>query len=241
MGERRVKVDVAFTPAEVKGAAGRRVVVVIDVLRASSTIVEALVNGARSVLPVATVDEAVRKAEELGRDHVVLCGERESVPIRGFHLGNSPQEFTRARVDGRALIMTTTNGTSAVLAAAGASRCYIGSILNVGALARRLAEHEEDVLLLCAGKEGGFAAEDALCAGRITRRLREHGRVVLGNDAAVTAVRLTGQRPLTPRALARTAAGRQLRQIGRADDIVFCAQEDRHDAVPVLENHRLRL
>lgn len=237
-----MRIDVAFSPAEVRGAVGRRIVVVIDVLRAGSTIVEALVNGARSVLPVATVDEAVRKAEELGRDNVVLCGERESLPIRGFHLGNSPQEFTRPRVDDRALIMTTTNGTVAVLAAAGASRCYIASILNVGAVARRLAQHaEEDALLLCAGKEGGFAAEDALCAGRITRRLREHCRIVLGNDAAVTAVRLTGKRPVAARALARTAAGRQLRQIGRAEDIVFCAQEDRHDSVPVLEDHRLRL
>jgi len=220
---------------------GRRIVVVVDVLRASSTIVEALVNGARSVLPVPSVDEAVRKAEELGRDSVVLCGERESQPIRGFHLGNSPQEFTRGRVEDRAVIMTTTNGTVAVLAAAGASRCYIGSILNVGAIARRLAEHDDDVLLLCAGKEGGFAAEDALCAGRILRRVREHTRVVLGNDAAITAVRLTGKRPVAARALARTAAGRQLRQIGRAEDIVFCAQEDRHDSVPVLQDHRLQL
>jgi 2-phosphosulfolactate phosphatase len=241
MGERRVRVDVAFTPAEVKGAVGRRVVVVIDVLRASSTIVEALVNGARSVLPIATVDEAVRKAEELGRNHVVLCGERESRPIRGFHLGNSPQEFTKARVDGRSLIMTTTNGTVALLAATAASRCYVGSFLNVGAVARRLAEHGEDALLLCAGREGAFAAEDALCAGRIVRRLRDHQRVGLGNDAAVTAVRLTGKRPVTARALARTAAGRELRQLGCVEDIMFCAQEDRHDSVPVLEEHRLRL
>ena len=236
-----MRIDVAFTPAEVKGALARRVIVVIDVLRATSTIVEALANGARSVLPVATVDEAVRKAEEIGRDAVLLCGERESLPIRGFHLGNSPQEFTRERVDGRALIMTTTNGTVAVIAASSATRCFIGSLLNVGAVARRLAEQGEDALLLCAGKEGSFAAEDAMCAGRIMRRLRDHTNVTLGNDAAVTAIQLTGQRSVPARALARTAAGKQLRGIGRSEDIVFCAQEDRHDCVPVLEEHRLRL
>lgn len=236
-----MRVDVAFTPAEVKGSVGRRVVVVIDVLRASSTIVEALVNGAGSVLPVATVDEAVRRAEAIGRDAVLLCGERESLPIRGFQLGNSPEEFTRERIDNRALIMTTTNGTAAVLAAAGASRCYIGAFLNASAVARKLAEHGEDALLLCAGKEGTFAAEDALCAGRVMRRLRELRKFALGNDAAVHAVKMTSKRPVTPRALARTAAGRQLREIGRAADIVFCAQEDRHDSVPVLEEHRLRL
>jgi 2-phosphosulfolactate phosphatase len=92
---------VALTPAEVKGAVGRRAVVVIDVLRATSTMVEALVNGARSILPVGGVDEAVRKADELGRDAVLLCGERDAEPIRGFQFGNSPVEFTAERVAGR--------------------------------------------------------------------------------------------------------------------------------------------
>ena len=138
--------------------------------------------------------------------------------------------------------MTTTNGTTAILAAAGAARCYIGSFLNVGAVARKLVEHGEEALLLCAGKEGTFAAEDALCAGRIIRRLREYANnVLLRNDAAVTVVRLTNDRAVRVRALAHTAAGRQLRDIGRDDDIAFCAQEDRHDSVPVLEEHRLRL
>jgi 2-phosphosulfolactate phosphatase len=225
----------------VRGAIARRIVVVIDVLRATSTIVEALANGARSVLPVATVDEAVRKAEEIGRDTVLLCGEREGMQIRGFHLGNSPADFTRERVDGRPLIMTTTNGTGAVLASSSASRCYIGSLLNLSAVARRLLEHNEDVLLLCAGREGAFAIDDALCAGRIARRLADETKVVLGNDAAITAVRTTTRRPIRARELARTAAGRQLRDIGLSADIAFCAQEDRHDVVPVLEEHRLRL
>jgi 2-phosphosulfolactate phosphatase len=231
---------VAFTPAELRGGAGDRTVVVIDVLRATSTITHALVSGARSVLPVAGVEEAARKAEQIGRDAVMLCGERDTEPIRGFDLGNSPLEFTPERVAGKTLVMTTTNGTTALLAATGAPRCYVGSLLNLTALARRLVEEQADTLLLCAGREGAFAAEDAVCAGRLLRVIRGETRQVTGNDAAAAAWRLAHARP-TPRALGRSAAGRRLRELGRADDIVFCAQEDRYDVVPVYDEHRIRL
>jgi 2-phosphosulfolactate phosphatase len=235
-----VRIDAAFTPAEVKGAIGRRVVVVIDVLRATSTIVQALVNGARSILPTGAVDDAVRRADELGRDSVLLCGERDAEPITGFHLGNSPLEFTNERVAGKTLVMTTTNGTGAFLLAASGAVCYAASLLNAGAVAQRLAEHDDDVLLLCAGREGAFALEDALCAGRIARRTRALGVRVVPNDALRAAVRLT-RSPVTARALLRTAAGRRLAEIGRGDDVIFCAREDRYDVVPVLDEHRIRL
>jgi 2-phosphosulfolactate phosphatase len=236
-----VRIDVAFTPAEVRKSTGRRVVVVIDLLRATSTMLEALANGARGVLPVGSVEDAVRKAEEIGRDAVLLAGERECLPIPGFQLGNSPAEYVPPKVRGRTIIMTTTNGTAALLAAAGARHCYIGSLMNAGAVARRIAEHGDDALLLCSGKEGGFAAEDALCAGRILRRLRAAGARFRGNDAARVALRLAGSGPVSAEALARTAAGRRLRQVGLSADIAFCAVEDRHDLVPVLDGHRLRL
>jgi 2-phosphosulfolactate phosphatase len=235
-----VRLDVAFTPAEVKGAIGRRVVVVIDVLRATSTMVEALVNGARSILPVAGVDEAVRKADELGRETVLLCGERDAVPIRGFQLGNSPLEFTREVVVGKILVMTTTNGTSALLAATAGSSCLAGSLLNARAVARRLVELDGDALLMCSGREGRFALEDALCAGRIARYVRELRGSVSGNDALRATLRLSRSTP-SLETLVRTAAGRRLDEIGRRDDIAFCAQENRYDAVPVLDEHRIRL
>ena len=235
-----MRLDVAFTPAEVKGAVGRRAVVVLDVLRATSSMVEALVNGARSVLPVTGVDEAVRKAEELGRDSVVLCGERDAEPISGFRLGNSPPEFTAEVVRGKTLIMTTTNGTNAVLVGSSGSVCMIGALLNARAVAARLVERGEDALLLCSGREGGFALEDAVCAGRIARHVRALRGTLSGNDALIAAVRLSGSVPSVG-TLARTAAGRRLVEIGRREDIAFCAQEDRYAVVPVLDEHRIRL
>jgi 2-phosphosulfolactate phosphatase len=235
-----VRLDVAFTPAEVRGPLGDKAVVVIDVLRATSTITEALVNGARSILPVSSVEDAARTAERLGRDAVLLCGERDTQPISGFHLGNSPLEFTRERVGGKTRVMTTTNGTVALLAGSSAARCYIGSLLNLGAVAARLVDEATDALLLCAGREGAFALEDALCAGRIARAVRERGATIRINDAAGAAIRLASR--ASPRTvLSRSAAGCRLRELGRDEDIVFCAHEDRYDAVPVLDEHRIRL
>src|SRR5690606_23050696 len=203
--------------------------------------VQALVNGARSIVPVTAVDEAVRKAEEIGRDAVLLCGERDAEPIRGFHLGNSPLEFTSERVSGKTLVMTTTNGTSALIAGGAGTACFAGSLLNAQAVAQRLVERGEDALLLCAGREGGFALEDAICAGRIARYTASATtKRLTGNDGLTAALRVSRGAP-SVRTLVRTAAGRRLDEIGRRDDIVFCAQENRYDAVPVLDEHRIRL
>jgi len=238
-----VRADVAFTPAELpKNGASGRTVVVLDVLRATSSIVHALVNGARRIIPVSAVEEAVRKAEELGRDAVLLCGERDCQRIRGFDLGNSPEEFTAGRVAGRTLIMTTTNGTPALLASAGGAQCLVGALLNAGAVAARLAAAERDALILCSGREGRFAYEDAICAGLILRRLRKLRPRGLTNDAGRAALRLLGRRETSPPpALWRSAAGRRLEELGLGGDVQFCAQVDLHEAVPVFLEQRIEL
>src|SRR5690606_19366866 len=149
-----VKIEVAFTPAELAGIdLGDRVVVVLDVLRATSTIVEALANGARAVSPVSTVDEAVRLAEALGREGVLLAGERRSLRIDGFDMGNSPLEFTRERVSGKQIVLTTTNGTVAILASATARRVLIASYLNLGAVAEELVHDGGPASIVCSGRE----------------------------------------------------------------------------------------
>jgi 2-phosphosulfolactate phosphatase len=237
-----VRIDVAFTANE-RGspAVSGRTAVVLDVLRATSTIVEALVNGARRIIPFSTVEEAVAKKNELGRDAALLCGERGGEKIPGFDLGNSPLEMTREAVSGRTLVMTTTNGTPALLAASGASVCLIAALLNVHAVAERVMDHGNDVLILCAGREGRFALEDAVCAGVLVQRLRAVGRAPLRlDDGARAAVTLAGRGTLEA-TLQRSAAGRALRHIGRGDDVTFCAQLDLHAVVPVFEQHRIEL
>lgn len=237
-----MRVEVAFTPAELpKGGAAGRTVVVIDVLRATSTIVQALVSGARRVVPVASVEEAVRKAEELGRADVRLCGERDVLPIRGFDLGNSPEEFTPERVSGYTLVMSTTNGTRALLAATGCEQCLVGALLNAGAVAARLAAEGHDAVLLCAGREGRFAYEDAYCAGVLLRALRQAQPGVSIDDAGRAALRLAGRAANPLGALQRTAAARRIKEQGLARDVPFCARIDVYDVVPGFDGHRIEL
>jgi 2-phosphosulfolactate phosphatase len=239
-----LNLEVAFTPGELGGAGvGQRTVVVIDVLRATSTILQALVNGARDVLPVESVEQAVRKAQEIGRDQVILCGERDINPIAGFDLGNSPLEFVAERVSGRTLVMTTTNGTRAIVLGAGGTRCMIASFLNAGATAAALAQSESDVLILGAGREGRFSLEDGVCAGMIVRELkRQYSGRVETNDAAKAASFMAarfGKR--LAEFLPRTAAGRRLEAMGRRAEIDFCATLDRYAHVPRVLERRITL
>lgn len=239
-----MKLDVAFTPGELTGgAAGERTVVVIDVLRATSTILEALVNGAHAVVPVESVEAAVAKAQEIGRDQVILCGERAGEPIPGFHLGNSPLEFTPERVAGRTLVMTTTNGTRALLIGATGARCFVGCLLNARAVAHAVCDADDDVLLLCAGREGRFALEDALCAGMIARAVAVLSeRRPVPNDAARTAAWIARRREAAiERSMLRTAAGRHLRRLGRVEEVKYCARINRHPRVPAARERRVTL
>lgn len=234
-----------FAPGELGTGVGQRTVVVIDVLRATSTILEALVNGARDVLPIESIEQAVRKAQDIGREQVLLCGERDVERVDGFDLGNSPLEYVPERVRGRTLVLTTTNGTRAILLGAAGGRCLIASFLNATAVADALANADTDALILCAGREGRFSLEDALCAGVIARALNERrskGTTLEANDGARAAMLLAGRygRRL-PAFLAQTAAGKRLVELGRRAEIEFCASLDRYAEVPRLQDRRIVL
>lgn len=243
--------DVYFTPGELVGLDLPDVVVVVDVLRATSTIVEALANGARAVLPVTSADEAARLAQNVGRDSVLLCGERKGLAIEGFDLGNSPAEFEADRVRDKALVMTTTNGTRAFLAVAErragkadapTTRILAGSLLNLGALAARLAGESTPIAIVCAGREGRFALEDAVCAGALAERLVEDAPGRELNDGARAARQFANRCGDDYQAvLASTAAGRHLASIGRAEDLAFCARVDRTDVVPRFRDRKITL
>lgn len=241
-----MKIDIFFTPAELAGVELPRLVVVIDVLRATSTVVEALSNGARAIFPVATADDAARMAQNIGRDTVLLCGERRGLPIDGFDLGNAPPEFTADRVEELALVMTTTNGTRALLAvaerqaaAAGPVAIVAASFLNLSAVVHRLAEDGTGAALVCAGREGRFALEDAVCAGALVRGVEEAGVDVELNDAGVASRELAPDTGGFRRVLESTVAGRHLSEIGRAEDLAFCAQVDRTSVVPQLRDRKI--
>ncbi len=211
-------------------------VVVIDVLRATSTIVEALVNGARGVYPASSTEEAIKLASSLGREDTLLCGESKSLMIDGFDLGNSPREFVAERVADKRVVMSTTNGTGAFLMAEDADRVVACCFLNLGAVVDAVAGVEK-LMVLCAGREGRFSAEDAVCAGTLLDRLRTRrdGEIEL-NDAGHAAVELANTFRVGADFLAMTDGGKHLVDIGFHDDLKHCAQLDCYAIVPEMED-----
>jgi 2-phosphosulfolactate phosphatase len=211
-----MRVHVAFTPDEVLEAP---VAVVVDVLRATSTIAQALASGYRRVFCCQEVEDAVALRERLGEG--LLGGERSAVRIEGFDIGASPREVLEPR--GETLIYSTTIGTRAVLAAAAAcGQVLLGSLLNLSAVA---AAVKEDCVIVCAGFQGQFALDDAYCAGRIVELLNAEA-----TDAAKASAILARSFPTAHEALLARTYGPP----GLEEDIKFCAQENVVDVVPRL-------
>jgi 2-phosphosulfolactate phosphatase len=214
-----VRVHVAFTPDE---EAAARIGIVVDVIRATSSIAQALASGYERVLCCAEIDEARRLRAELG-DEAVVGGERNAVVIEGFDVGASPREFAQAP-KAKTLVLTTTNGTRAILTAV--SRCEVvllGSLLNLSALAAAVRADGGDVAIICSGFKGTFALDDAYCAGRIVAELDG-----TRTDAAIAA-------ELVARAWPTALDGLNARTYGPPGleaDVEFCARVDSLQTVP---------
>ena len=210
-------VHVAFTPKE---GARAPLGIVVDVLRATSTIAQALAAGYRRVLCCAEIDEARQLRAELPDS--LVGGERTAIRVPGFDVGASPREFLEPRAE--TLILTTTNGTHAILAAAETcDEVLLGSLLNLDAVIRAARAHDADVEIVCAGFQGAFALDDAYCAGRIVEGLDGER-----SDAAIAAARVAASFP-------NTAAGLNARTYGPPgleEDIAWCARESVLEVVP---------
>lgn len=237
-----MKLEVFFTPAEMAGTDIREhVAVVVDVLRATSVIARAIASGARMIYPAGSMEEAVRLSQNLDRQDLLVCGERRGLPIEGFDLGNSPLEFTPEVVGNKTLVMATTNGTPALVAASSAKRTLAVSFLNLGAVARSIA-NENAIAIVCASRDGRFALEDAVCAGMLVERLLGDEPETAGalNDSALAALALADRHAGGLDAMMRTTeAGRQLIDLGHEHDLVYCAGIDQLDVVPRLEERRI--
>ncbi len=235
-----MRIDTYFTPPEVDaGATADATVVVIDVVRATTTIIEALANGARAIYPTESTEEAVRLASSMGREDTLLCGERKGVKVEGFDLGNSPREFDPATVKDKKIVMTTTNGTRAMGAAADGARLLPCAFTNLGSVARAISE-DDHVVIVCAGREDRFSLDDALCAGHLIQRTiadSEDDHEL--NDAARAVRALASARKPTKRFLSVTAGGASVVEIGLGADLDICADVDRHDIVVVMKDQAI--
>ncbi|CAN5894610.1 2-phosphosulfolactate phosphatase family protein [soil metagenome] len=242
-----MKLDVLFTPAGLTLAKVQgRTVFVIDILRATTSMCAALSNGAKAIVPVASPEEALRLAQTIGSADVLLAGERNCVRIEGFQLGNSPLEMTEAAVRGKTLIVSTTNGTNALLACQGAGSVHPACAGNLSLAAEKARESlagGEEVLVVCAGRGGAFSLDDAYAAGRLVSAalLERTGRRRLTDAALATLDLVRRYGGSWERPLGRSRAGRELVRLGFGEDVRAASRVDAYPVLPIFHDRRVTL
>jgi 2-phosphosulfolactate phosphatase len=212
------------------------IVVVIDIFRATSSICYGIENGAEAIIPVSQVEECAAYREK-GLDYL-LAAERDGSVVEGFDFGNSPFSYTKEKVDGKTIVLTTTNGTHALHLSRVAKKIAIGSFLNLTSLSNWLKTQNENILLVCAGWKNNFNLEDTLFAGAVIEQLKNEAFVL--DDSAIAANDLfqIGKNDIT-QYLKKTSHGERLKKLGIEKDIEFCLQIDLTTAIPVLEGEKL--
>ncbi|NLD62404.1 MAG: 2-phosphosulfolactate phosphatase [Bacteroidales bacterium] len=229
--------EICFTPAAFDAHAdSEAIVVVVDVLRATSSICAAFANGVREIIPVATVEEA-REMKAEGR---LIAAERDGFVLDFADFGNSPFNFSADKIRGKSVIYSTTNGTGIMKKAAGSHDVVIGSYLNMSALCRWIEEQDRKVIIVCAGWKRRFSLEDAVCAGAMAQRLLDGGRFTTICDSvhAATDLWMAARQDLTGY-IEKAAQRSRLRDKGLDDCIPYCHTFDVTDVIPVLREEKL--
>lgn len=239
-----MRIDLSFTPHPSDEAALRdRTVVAIDVLRASTTIITALQNGARGVIPVTTVETAVKVSGNLEKDMVLLGGERGGRMIQGFNLGNSPAEYLPEKVKGKTIVFTSTNGSLVMVNGRYARDLIVCGFVNMTAVVDFLRARARDLTIACAGRQGTFSLEDAVCAGMVIQGLaRDEAQNLTLSDGALAAQTLyRAHGKSIVKLLHSTEHGRYLQEIGFESDLKLCAAVDAIPVLPQLDGNVIRL
>ncbi|HEX9006408.1 MAG TPA: 2-phosphosulfolactate phosphatase [Bacteroidota bacterium] len=239
-----MRIDLVFTPQHADEMGLRdRALIVIDVLRASTTIATALQNGAREVIPVATVEAAVKISANLAGDVTLLAGERNARMIQGFHLGNSPLEFTSEKVRGKSIVFTSTNGALALAKGRLARELTVASFVNISQVTGHILRAPRDLTILCAGTNGTFSLEDAVCAGMIIHGLSKTPALELSlSDGALAAMALYKSYGKSIRKMLEIGEhGRLLMELGFGDDLAYCAGVDTVPVLPLMDGNVLKL
>ena len=231
------KLETCFSPAlyEADQHSGS-IVVIIDILRASSAICTAFANGASSIIPVAEVHEA----KEYKKRGYLVAAERDGYVLDFADFGNSPFNFTSEKVAGKSIIYSTTNGTGIIKLASSAGAIVIGSFLNISALTDWIINQDKDVVLFCAGWKNRFNLEDSVCAGAMAERLLESGNYETICDSTLAAIDLWGlAKGDLPGYIEKAAQRSRLRSKGLDDCINFCLTADFTNKIPVLKDGHL--
>ena len=242
-----MKIDLSFSAGQFDDLQLRdKNVVVLDVLRASSTITVALNNGAREIIPVASIESAVKISGSLFGEVTLRGGERNGKTIEGFNLGNSPLEYSEASVKGKSIIYCTSNGSVAMARSRYARALIVGSFLNLTAVVDYIRDENKDFLFICAGRIntiGYFSLEDAVCAGMMIQKLMKFDSLdLILSDSAKAALALYKSFGRSILKMLKTCEhGKYLIEIGFADDLKICAAVDSVPVLPVQVENKIKL
>ncbi len=234
----KYRVEVCFIPNQYPlYAADMGIVVVIDVLRATSAMVAAFDSGVDRIIPVSTVEEA---AAYIGREGYIAAAERNGEVVEGFTYGNSPLAYVGQDLRGKTIVMTTTNGTKAINLARDARMLVVGSFLNLSALSEWLVQQNENVLLLCSGWRDKFNLEDSVFAGAVMDRLLSSGKFGLEEDSSIAAQYMFhAARDNYMGILKAAPRRRRIEQLKLLNDVKFCLTPDQSSVIPVLRDGEL--
>ena len=229
-----MKVDIIFTADEVSQEKTEgKICVVIDVLRATSVMITALHNGAEKIFPFKDIKTIQERCENL--KNIIKCGERNALKIDGFDLGNSPLEFTKEKVFGKDIYMSTTNGTKAVENSLSAEKIIICSFLNIKSVSEKLLEYKKDVVIVCAGTNGKFSLDDTLSAGLIIKEMQKHTEIQM-NDVLLAAVRISESHENIKDILKGSTHYERLLSLGFEKDMEHIFSLNKYSIVPEYKN-----
>ena len=209
-----------------------KTVIVIDVLRATSVMITALVNGARSIVPVLTVKEAIDESNSRSPGSYLLCGERNSCKIEGFHLGNSPLEYDTDTVKGKDIILTTTNGTRTLKACRKAHKVFVAAFINLQAIADVVAFNDE-ITLVCSGTQGKFSMDDGICAAMLIDYLSRNNVVETDDMGSILHENFLLKKGNLMNLLEKCEHLNKLQSIGLSNEVNYCLQTNITNHVPV--------
>lgn len=231
-----MQVDVALLPHNLDCESFKnKTCIVLDIFRATTSIVTAIANGCEKILPVISLECANAVGKNFKQP--LFAGERKSLKIAGFNFGNSPLEFTKQAVQGQTIIMTTSNGTIAIEATKTASRTLIGAFINVDAVCQQALEYQQDIIIVCAGTDRQFSLEDALGAGAMVERL---STVCEASDAALgVALMYKAAKEDLSTIVANSKNGKRLVELQYLEDLRYCLQENILSTVPIYKNGKI--
>ncbi len=235
--DNRKHVEVCFTPGDYEYFKGKsEIVVVIDVLRATSAICAAFQNGIKSIIPVATIEEA----REYQKKGYLVGAERKGQIVDGFDFGNSPYSYMKEELKGKEVVLSTTNGTKALSIVSDALIVVVGALNNLDALCEWLAVQDKNVLCLCSGWQDKFNLEDTICAGAISDKLISTGKFKSDEDSSIAAKYLYLSAWKNPLGYLKSSSHRKrLKNLNLNEDIKYCLTPNKTNVIPILKNGKL--